>query len=172
MKVIVVSDNHGDTYYLEEILSIHAEDTDAWFHCGDSELPEEHPLFQRYQTVKGNMDFANKLKLTRLEEIHGEKFLIAHGHKHDVKRSYDELKKEARSVGSRFVFYGHTHIAKVEEEGGVFFINPGSLTQPRDRDKGTYLALTIDEDKATVSFKFYDSDHNTIPELNQQGTLN
>lgn len=171
MKVIVVSDNHGDTYFMEEILSIHAEDTDAWFHCGDSELPEYHPLFQRYQTVEGNMDFAKNLKISRVEEVHGEKFLIAHGHKHNVKRSYNQLKEEAMRVGSRFVFYGHTHIAKVEEEDGVFFINPGSITQPRDRDKGTYLVLTIDGEKGTVFFNFYDEDHNSIPELNQQRTL-
>lgn len=172
MKIVVVSDNHGDTYYMEEMLFIHSEDTDAWFHCGDSELPEDHSLFQNYQTVEGNMDFAKQLKLSRLEEIQGETFLIAHGHKHKVKQSYRLLKEEAEKAGCRFVFYGHTHIAKVEKDEGIYFVNPGSLTQPRDRNKGTYLVLTINEDKTTATFEFYDTHHNSIPELSQSIHLN
>ncbi|WP_161878650.1 metallophosphoesterase family protein [Alkalibacterium sp. MB6] len=171
MKVIVVSDNHGDTYYMEEILSIHNEDTTAWFHCGDSELPAEHPLFQKYKSVKGNMDFEKKLKDTLVVELEGEPFLIAHGHLHSVKRSFDPLVSEAREANSRMVLYGHTHIPKVDKEEGIFFVNPGSITQPRDRELGTYLAITIPDDKSTVTFTYYDRDHNEVSELNSTFSL-
>lgn len=167
MKIIVMSDNHGDTYYMEEILSIHEEDTDGWFHCGDSELPATHPLFQSYLTVRGNMDFTKDLKLTRLEEIQGEKFYLAHGHKHHVKRSYDALAGEARELGSRFVLYGHTHIPKVDKEHGIYFINPGSITQPRNRRYGTYLVMEFTEDKSSVALTYYDQDHNKVTDLSQ-----
>lgn len=172
MKVIVVSDNHGETYYMEEILSLHQEDTDAWFHCGDSELPAEHPLFQKYKSVKGNMDFEKKFKDTLVVELEGEPFLIAHGHQHSVKRSFNQLRTEAKEANSRLVLYGHTHIPKVDREEGIFFVNPGSIAQPRDRELGTYVAITIPDDKSTVTFTYFDRDHNKLSELSDTFSFN
>lgn len=167
MKIVIISDNHGNTYYMEEILSIYDKDVTGWIHCGDSELLEDNPLWQHFKTVEGNMDIAEGFKLEHVAEFEGEKFLIAHGHRHAVKRSYDELKSRAKEEGCRFVFYGHTHIAKIEKEDGIFFINPGSITQPRDREVGTYLVMDIDSNAQTVSFNYFDRDHNPVNELSQ-----
>ena len=30
-----------------------------------------------------------------------------------------------------YIFYGHTHVAKVDKMDDIFFINPGSISQPR-----------------------------------------
>lgn len=38
-------------------------------------------------------------------------------------------------------------------ESGKYLINPGSLTRPRDGDKGSYLIIKI-ENKKIVSYKF------------------
>lgn len=167
MKIICVSDNHGNTYYMEELLSIYEEEADEWIHCGDSELLETHPLWQNFKTVEGNMDIADGLKNERVEELGGERFLIVHGHRHGVKRSYNELKTRAKEENCQFAFYGHTHIPKVEEEDGIFFINPGSIAQPRDRQIGTYLVMDLNRDNHQVSFTFYDRDHNEVKELTQ-----
>lgn len=165
MKIVVVSDNHGNTYFMEEIYTIHQEDTDEWVHCGDSELLEDHPLWQHYKTVLGNMDITNKFKLSRTEYIEGFRYLLVHGHKHSVKRSYDRLIKEARAEDVNVVFYGHTHIPKVEIEEGVVFINPGSIAQPRNRAQGTYLVMELDDSLTSAELTFYDQDHNIQHDL-------
>lgn len=165
MKLIVVSDNHGNTYYMEEILSIYGDEVDNWIHCGDSELMEAHPLWQNYKTVTGNMDYAPGFDLEQVIEFKGQKFLVVHGHKHAVKRSNEEMKKRAKEIGAKVVFYGHTHIPKTEKEDGILFINPGSLTQPRDRNVGTYLLMELDEETGDISLTYYDQDHNKLEDL-------
>lgn len=171
MKLVVVSDNHGNSYYMEEIYSIHQEDTDEWVHCGDSEFMEDHPLWQHYKTVLGNMDITNKYELSRVERIGGFHYLLVHGHKHGVKQSYNKLIDLAKSQDVHVVFYGHTHIPKVEKEEGILFINPGSIAQPRNRDKGTYLVIEVDEDLSQASLTFYDKDHSIIHDLSTRVSL-
>ena len=171
MKIVVVSDSHGNTYFMEEIYSIHQDDTDEWVHCGDSELLEDHPLWQRYKTVLGNMDITNKFELTRVERIRDFHYALAHGHKHSVKRTYGQLIDLAKSNNVKVVFYGHTHIPLVEKEEGIVFINPGSIAQPRDRSKGTYLVMEVDEDTGNAVLDYYDQDHNKVPELSKQLSL-
>ncbi|MCC5890309.1 MAG: metallophosphoesterase [Alkalibacterium sp.] len=171
MKLIIVSDNHGDTYYMEEILSIYENEVDSWIHCGDSEMKENHPLWQNYKTVIGNMDYATGFELERLVEFNENKFLVVHGHKHAVKQSNEEMKKRAKEEGVDIVFFGHTHIPSVEQEDGILFINPGSLTQPRDRNVGTYLLMDLDRDSEEVSLVFYDQNHNKLEELSASYSL-
>lgn len=170
MKILVVSDNHGDTYAMEEIFSIYEKEVDRWIHCGDSELEDDHPHWQYYRTVQGNMDITNSFPISRVEEYYGEKFLVAHGHKHQVKMSFAPLIKEAKEVGARIVFYGHTHIPKVDKEDGIYFINPGSIAQPRGPiSKGSYAILELDGDNGEITY--YDEDHNKINELSQDITF-
>lgn len=171
MKIVVVSDNHGNTYYMEEIYSIHKEDTDEWIHCGDSELMEDHPLWQSYKTVLGNMDITNKFDLSRVERVGGLNYLLVHGHKHGVKQSYRKLIDLAKSHDVNVVFYGHTHVPKVEKEEGILFINPGSIAQPRNRDKGTYLVIEVDDAVEHASLSFYDKDHNILLDLSTEVAL-
>ena len=171
MKIVIVSDSHGNTYFMEEIYTIHQDDTDEWVHCGDSELLEDHPLWQEYKTVLGNMDITNRFKLSRTEHIKGFRYLLVHGHKHNVKRSYDKLLEKAKAEDVKVVFYGHTHIPKVEKEEGVVFINPGSIAQPRDRAKGTYLVMYVDDNLASAELTFYDRDHNILPDMRTRVSL-
>lgn len=166
MKILVISDNHGDTYAMEEIYSIYEEDIDLWIHCGDSEFMEDHPQWSAFKTVLGNMDFSTVFPISRVEEYQGERFLILHGHKHHVKRTYDLLKEEAKDEGARIVFYGHTHVPKVDKENGIYFINPGSIAQPRGPiRKGSYAIVELNGDEGYITF--YDEDHNELAELSQ-----
>lgn len=166
MKILAISDNHGDIYAMEEIYSIYQEEVDLWIHCGDSELKEDHPHWQYYQTVRGNMDRTDAFPITRIEEYYGEKFVIAHGHKHHVKMSFEALKKEAEKEEARFVFYGHTHIPRVDKEDGIYFINPGSIAQPRGPiSMGSYAILDLEGDNGKVTY--YDEDHNELSELSE-----
>ncbi|GEK92158.1 metallophosphoesterase family protein [Alkalibacterium kapii] len=172
MKLVVVSDNHGNTYFMEEIYSIHQEDTDEWIHCGDSELLETHPLWQTYKTVRGNMDITSKFKPLRVERLGDLCYLLVHGHQHNIKSTYQTLGDLAEKEDAKIVFYGHTHKPKVEKAEGIIFVNPGSITQPRDRNKGTYLVLTVNDQLSNMTFTFYDQDHNIQEDLSTQISLN
>ncbi|WP_080146852.1 metallophosphoesterase family protein [Marinilactibacillus piezotolerans] len=167
MKVLVISDNHGEAYLMEEIFSIYQEEVDVWIHCGDSEFKEDNPVWQTYQTVRGNMDITKAFPETNVIEYYGQKFFVAHGHLHHVKTSFDALKKAARKEDCQIVFYGHTHIPKVDKEEGIYFINPGSISQPRGPiNKGSYAILEIENNSGNITF--YDEDHHSLPQLSQK----
>lgn len=167
MKALVISDNHGETYHMEEIFSIYQDEVDVWIHCGDSEFDLENPLWQNYQTVKGNMDNTNAFPDSNVINFYDHKFLVAHGHLHKVKSSFELLKKEAESEEIQIVFYGHTHIPRIDKENGIYFINPGSITQPRGPvNKGTYAIVELEGNVGTV--QYFDEDHNPVSQLNQK----
>ncbi|MFC6464793.1 metallophosphoesterase [Marinilactibacillus sp. GCM10026970] len=170
MKILAVSDNHGDRYFMEEILSIYSEQVDIWVHCGDSEFDEKNPLWQNYHTVKGNMDRTDAFPETRVESFHEQKLMIAHGHLHNVKSSFSALKQEAQKDDVKLVFYGHTHIPRVDKEEDIYFINPGSLTQPRGPiHKGSYAIVDMKGETGEVTY--YDIDHNKLDQLSEKITL-
>lgn len=169
MKVLVVSDNHRDETSLEDLISIYEEEVDIWLHCGDSEFGENHPVWEKFKTVRGNMDWENNLPAVRVEELENTRFVILHGHKHRVKRTLDLMGEVAHDNKASIVFYGHTHVAKVEKQEEVYFINPGSITQPRG---GCHVgSYAIYEEVNNERFiRYYDWNHNELKNISQ--TLN
>lgn len=166
MKILVISDNHGDETILEEVLSIHEDDIDSYIHCGDSELTGLHPLWQQYTVVKGNTDYAKDLKNEQVDKVNGDSFFVTHGHLYNVKASRQPIVDAAKAENSRFAFYGHTHIPKVEEIDGVYAINPGSISQPRGEfPQGTYCIVTYSDDVKRVDY--YSRNHTHVSELSQ-----
>jgi len=50
-----------------------------------------------------------------------------------------------------FVVLGHTHIGMIETSGTVTVINPGSCSEPRDRDpRGSYAILDLERREAIL----------------------
>ena len=50
-----------------------------------------------------------------------------------------------------FVVLGHTHVPMVEKAGAVTVINPGSCSQPRERDRrGSYAILDLERREAKI----------------------
>lgn len=170
MKLLVVSDNHGDEFLMNEIYSLYDEEVEVWLHCGDSEFDEFHPLWNSYTTVLGNMDITNAFETELVNHFKDVKYVQVHGHLHQVKRSLDQLADLAKKNDAQFAFYGHTHIPKVDYEDSVYLINPGSLTQPKGGyKKGSYAIVDIDDEEGSIDF--YDTDHNKIDELSQKLTF-
>ncbi|TXK90073.1 metallophosphoesterase family protein, partial [Parageobacillus sp. SY1] len=48
MKVLIVSDSHGLTNELEEIVARHHHEANALIHCGDSVLPFDQKEIARF----------------------------------------------------------------------------------------------------------------------------
>lgn len=168
MKVLVVSDNHKDEASLEELIYIYEDESvDLWLHAGDSEFGADHAVWETFKTVKGNMDWENEFPLVRVETTAEKPFVLLHGHKHQAKYSRDSMAKVAKENDAHIVFYGHTHVAKVDTKDGIFFINPGSIAQPRGNlRKGSYAIYEQNEEGEWI--RFYDWNHNELTELSQK----
>lgn len=129
MKIIVVSDSHGSSASLKEIVKRNSN-ADVVVHCGDSrgemeEIKMKYPDITYYE-VRGNCDWGSSLPNTVTFELDGFKFMATHGHTFGVKYGLRDLTQVAKAEGVDAVFFGHTHIAYDKVHDGVRLINPGS----------------------------------------------
>lgn len=144
-EIMIVSDNHGATKLLAQMLDNH-RDADFFFHCGDSNLAAEHSLMKNFICVKGNTDYMERYPLYQYAKLTtGENVWITHGHKQYVREKAAELISDTftQKPIPDIVLYGHTHRVNAEMFQDVLFINPGSISQPRDGNPPSYAKLTI-----------------------------
>lgn len=148
-KVLVVSDTHGRTKYLERVLE-KEKPIDQLLHLGDvgndvdyiEVIAECACCF-----VAGNNDFYSRLPGERLIRLEGIPIFMTHGHYHYVNARKDMLRAAAVQRGARIALFGHTHVPFCEEMDGVLVANPGSISLPRQADHfPTYLLLYLSED--------------------------
>lgn len=164
MKVLVVSDSHGDREILVELVERYKDKVDQIFHCGDSELEATDSVWDSMMTVRGNMDFTNEYKLTQIADVKKERIFMAHGHRFDVNNTMEELVYAAKEENADYAFFGHTHQAKSEKIGNIVVLNPGSISEPR----GHYLVPTyaiVESDELQITVTYYNRAHKVIKNL-------
>jgi len=149
MKIIVMSDSHGD---VETVKAISALSADALFHCGDSELSFNDPNLKLMHKVRGNCDNDVTFPSSAIAEIGEKKILAVHGHEHDVKNSLMRLYYIAKENNADIVLFGHSHLYGAEMKDGILFVNPGSTVLPRGGKPCTYAVIEWGDD-IRVSFK-------------------
>lgn len=149
MKILVVSDTHGQNDNLLEVLE-REKPFDIFVHCGDSgDLSDYIEQFVSGQVVmvRGNCDYDSFLRSEEYLEVCGHRIFITHGHNYDVTSGINLLANAAKDRGADVVLYGHTHIPEVNQLYGVSILNPGSLARPRQEGKRcTYGIITIRPD--------------------------
>lgn len=167
IKILAVSDSHGQKDILNELALRYANQVDHFVHCGDSELSSSDLIWGIMSTVMGNCDYDYQMNDEYRFQAAGKNVLVVHGHRHSVRDSVAGLKREAQQANASLVFYGHTHIAKAEQEDGILFINPGSISQPRGTlMEKTYCIVTLDGRSVTVTY--YNDRHQEMVDLNKQ----
>ena len=171
MKVQIISDIHGSASLLKRTLDCE-RNADLLILCGDflnhgprNPLPEGwntkecasllNEQKKRVISVRGNCDsevdqmmltfpclnaYTNLFFPQADTSILNGRIFIHHGHLY--KRS--EL-KELLPTGT-LVISGHTHISLLEEEDGLIFFNPGSISLPKCENGRTYGLLEITPD--------------------------
>lgn len=157
MKILVVSDSHGDRNVLVELIKEHEKKVDQMLHCGDSELEANDEVWNTMLSVKGNTDYDSNYPVTRIVEVEKERVFMAHGHLHDVKFSMKKMLYEAESADAGFAFFGHTHKlgAELDEASGILLLNPGSIAQPRGRYNIKTYAI-VEANDQMIHVDFYD----------------
>ena len=146
MKKVVVSDIHGDNKMLEHIAYIEAN-ANIYLCLGDSCLPESQ--LGPFVSVKGNCDYFMDYPLNKIITTPAGNIYAEHGHLRS--RITPEFLLENNC---KVYLFGHTHRHVLEEIDGIYFVNPGSPTRPRDDTDGTYLVIDIDQNGFHFEFKY------------------
>lgn len=175
MKVVVVSDIHGSSYYakrLEEIVEKENPEKvillgDLYYHGPRNDLSQEYApmkvaevlnkMKDKLLVVKGNCDAEVdemisdfKFEDHILIELNGKNFYFTHGHKYNIENiPYDDFD---------IMIYGHIHQGFIEKKEQFIFANPGSISLPKGMSEHSYILL--DENKIILK----DIDGNIITE--------
>jgi len=152
MKVLIVSDSHGERSVLDELKERYGEQTDAMIHCGDSELQADDPSLEGFTIVRGNCDMDARLPMEQTLKVDGSRIFVAHGHRHNIKSTMMNLSYSARENGADCAFFGHSHLLGAEYADGILFVNPGSISYPRGGNDRTYAVAEKDEKGWDVRF--------------------
>ena len=147
MRIVVISDSHKNTYVIDKILSLENEASHIFF-LGDNitDIDDFEFLYpdKVFHAVSGNCDYGSMLPCVKIANIEKRKILYTHGHTYNVKYGKERLKEAARLNGYDIVLYGHTHVSEILYEDGVYFVNPGSCSKPRE-SRASYAVIDITE---------------------------
>ena len=139
MRILVVSDSHGSTRRLLNVVDDN-EDISMMIFLGDGERDLEHikPFLKvPLVAVCGNCDMYSDLSDCRIVDVAGKRLFCTHGHKEKVKYGDTMLRDTARSRNADIALYGHTHVPVNIYYDGLFVFNPGSLRE------GSYGVIDI-----------------------------
>ncbi len=162
MKYLVFSDLHGSITMMNRIIEIFEEEKcdkmiflgDLLYHGPRNDLPDGYDpkkvaiLVKKYKDkfiwVRGNCDgrvdeMVTNIKIKNNLKIKSKSIfkniLLTHG---DLFKTINNKICFKKKLFTKIVFYGHTHIFDVTNVKGTYYINPGSITIPKDGNK-SYL---------------------------------
>jgi putative phosphoesterase len=116
---------------------IHAGD------IGDGSVLEALGRIQPLTAIRGNNDtapWARKLRETETIELAGVRIHVLH--------DLAQLAPDPAARGIRVVVTGHSHVPRIDERGGVLYVNPGSAGPRRFRLPVTVGRLALDAGRA------------------------
>lgn len=150
-KILVFSDSHEETKYMNEALGLNS-DADMIVHLGDGASDLTKSLPGNYEKplvlIEGNGEYYGWLRVdrrylpkrTEMIEFEGKRIFMTHGHLYDVKFGLDRIAARAYADGADIVLFGHTHIPTCKylpagtelelvgkTERPLLLFNPGSI---------------------------------------------
>ena len=134
MKLLVLSDSHGQESSLEMVLE-RERDCDMIIHLGDG--ADDMNLLMRYTVGKpiwltrGNNDFGLAIADRHVIQVEDVTVFACHGHRLQVKLGPERLYLEGLKENAQLCLYGHTHYQTVEEYNGITLLNPGAIMNRR-----------------------------------------
>lgn len=160
MKYVIASDIHGSAYYLEKLLKRFEEEKadrllllgDLLYHGPRNDLPEGYApkkvieLLNAYKDkifcVRGNceaevdqmvLDFPIMAEYCLLAE-QGHVIMATHGHIHN-------LQNPPKLGKGDILLHGHTHVPANIETDRFRYLNPGSVSIPKEGSVHSYMVL-------------------------------
>lgn len=134
MRVVVFSDTHGNMAAADKIISDNIS-CDHLIYLGDG-INDVEILRSKYPEksifcVAGNCDKCSA-PTSMVIELFNTRILLTHGHLCGVSEGTAELVKLAQKERAAFALFGHTHKRYNKQVGGVYLLNPGSASLPKD----------------------------------------
>jgi len=168
MKLLIASDIHGSAYWCRKLISAFENSGaekmlllgDILYHGPRNDLPDEYapkavismlnPLKEKLLCVRGNCDTEVDqmvLSFPVMAEYayvyaDGLRIFATHGHKFNCENL------PPLSNGD-ILLHGHTHIPANEDHGSYTYVNPGSVSIPKEGSAHSYIILE------NRSFTFY-----------------
>ena len=161
MKLLVVSDIHGSLFYTKKMVEIMEKEEvdkvillgDLYYHGPRNPLPKEYnpqaviqllnSIKDKIIAIRGNCDSeVDQMVLEfpimadyNIIPLNNRKLMASHGHIYHEKQLPNSLVE-----GDIFIF-GHIHIPVLEQKDGVYILNPGSATLPKENHPNSYGIL-------------------------------
>ena len=155
MKIGLLSDSHGNIQYVKNA-GQYLKDTakvDLIAHLGDEDGDADVLEGLGIEILKISGIFSASYQDPSLpsrivKEIDGTKVMFTH--------SPELSAKDLRQI--KAVFYGHTHISKIEDKNGVLWVNPGHLCEAGRKDNpASFAVAVIESGKASAKIIKYSS---------------
>lgn len=130
MRILVLSDSHGDYFSLEKAIKNHpTAEVVVFLGDGERDIDRAENLLAGKHVIKvrGNCDIASSLEINHVQVIEGKKIFATHGFVENVKFGTDNLIYKGQSLGADIILYGHTHVPVNKYIDGVYLLNPGSV---------------------------------------------
>ncbi len=185
MKLMFASDIHGSAYYCDKIKEIYKKEKsdklillgDLLYHGPRNDLPKEYnpkkvveilnSMREEILCVRGNCDCEVDQMVLDFPILADYIFLylddkgvlITHGHKYNS-QNLPPMKK------GDILIHGHTHIQAFETHTNYIYINPGSVSIPKNGNENSYMTY---DDK---TFKIKNLDMKIIREFSIYGDSN
>lgn len=160
MKWLIASDIHGSAFYCEKLLNAFKNENaekllllgDILYHGPRNDLPEGYapkkviPMLNEIKDkiicVRGNCDAEVDQMVLEFPIMSdftiiplGERALVAtHGHK------YGPANPPALQQGD-VLLCGHTHVPACEKVGGITYLNPGSVSIPKENSPHSFMVF-------------------------------
>lgn len=137
MKILVVSDSHGNDNVLMDLYTQYPN-MDYYLHAGDSQ--SSSMAIYPFDSVLGNCDFYDFDERRKIYTPQG--YLLMKHHPLIWGKEKEDIK---------FFIHGHTHKYELRKENDLIILCPGSLSRPRDGTDGSYAIMEINEDKSVIT---------------------
>ena len=171
MKIIIASDIHGSWFYCQKLLnSLKLESAeklvllgDILYHGPRNDLPKDYSpkhvipalneIKDKIICVKGNcdaevdgmvLDFPITEAYTKIT-FKERDIYFTHGHKYNID---NPLEMKSGDV----LVYGHTHVPLCAERDGIIYMNPGSVSIPKENSAHGYIVF----DDGTFTWKDFE----------------
>lgn len=179
MKYLIVSDIHGALPRLQKVLSFYeANRYDMLVILGDimnygprNGLPEGidamgianrlNEMADKIVAVRGNCDSEVDQMLLSFPIMSDYTILVAGGKRLFLTHGHRYNEGQRPTLGIDALFYGHTHLWKLERQEDVLVCNTGSITFPKGGNVPTFV--TIEEEDMRVVVR--DLEGNPIKEM-------
>ena len=156
MKYMIASDIHGSSYYCQKLMDAYKYEKpdrlillgDILYHGPRNDLPRDYApkkviemlnsISDSILCVRGNCDCqVDQMVLDfpcladyMVLDINGLLIYCTHGHLEPVKLKIGDI-----------LLCGHTHVPTIEDRDGIIYMNPGSVSIPKENSPHSYMIL-------------------------------